>query len=399
MKDKLIIELFNKKCIQFGEFTLKDGSKSPIYIDLKNIISFPYILNSILTLLYEKIQLLEFNRLLGVPYGGLVLSSALCSKYSLPMILVRKETKKYGLKKAIEGVYEPKDICLVLEDTISTGSSALDFINKIKKYELIVNDIIVICDRRKDSKYDFGGRCIHSIFTINDVMNTLYKTKSIDTKTYDTIKTHFSNIKFDTYAPDFKNGNLKHILSNKNNLKTQYCFDANFKDFTKIIELVLFYKYKICILKIYTDIIENLTLDNIGILKKFSVQYNFLIMDGKLFDYNETRFFYQYTGKFKLNEWINLIELSDLHSEKIMNVIDQINKNVKQVSIIYKNHYINNNKLLWTLNKYKNIIGINGSKIDCNILILDTKKTKNKNATITILEKEDYYKYSKFVSI
>ena len=399
MKEKLIIELFNKKCIQFGEFTLKDGSKSPIYIDLKNIISFPYILNSILTLLYEKIQLLEFNRLLGIPYGGLVLSSALCSKYSLPMILVRKETKKYGLKKAIEGEYEPKDICLILEDTISTGSSALDFINKIKKYELIVNDIIVICDRRKDSKYDFGGRGIHSIFTINDIMTTLYKTKSINTKTYDTMKTYFSNIKFETYKPDFKNSNLKYILKKIENKRNHYCFDANFKELTKIIELILFYKSQICILKIYTSIIENLTLENIRLLKKLSIQYNFLIMEGTLFDYNETQFFYQYTGKFKLYEWVHLIELSDLHNEKIINVIDQLNTKGNCVSIIYNNHYINNNKLLWTLNKCKNIIGINHTNIDCNILILDKKKTKNKRANITIMEKDDYYKYSKFVSI
>ena len=43
MKDKLILELYKNKCIEFGNFTLKNGDVSPIYINLKNIISFPYI--------------------------------------------------------------------------------------------------------------------------------------------------------------------------------------------------------------------------------------------------------------------------------------------------------------------------------------------------------------------
>ena len=40
--------------------------------------------------------------------------------------------KKYGLKKSIEGEYNENDKCLIIEDTITTGSSALQFINNIK---------------------------------------------------------------------------------------------------------------------------------------------------------------------------------------------------------------------------------------------------------------------------
>ena len=44
MKETLIRELYKNKCIEFGSFKLKNGDISPIYINLKNIISFPFLL-------------------------------------------------------------------------------------------------------------------------------------------------------------------------------------------------------------------------------------------------------------------------------------------------------------------------------------------------------------------
>ncbi len=96
-------------------------------------------------------------RAIGGPTLGadpLVCAAVLTSKYSywsspLKGFLIRKEPKKHGLFKWIEGpVLEPGTKVVIVEDVITTGGSLLHAIHKAKEVGLDVVHSIVLVDRR-----------------------------------------------------------------------------------------------------------------------------------------------------------------------------------------------------------------------------------------------------------
>src|SRR5438046_2812251 len=125
--DLLVHELYEIGAIQFGSFTLKNGSISPIYIDMRRIISYPKIMKLCAASLWQIIALqsISFDFLCAVPYGAIPIASSLSILHEKPLLMARKQTKDHGTKRAIEGVYKSGDSVVLIEDVITSGSSII----------------------------------------------------------------------------------------------------------------------------------------------------------------------------------------------------------------------------------------------------------------------------------
>lgn len=73
----LFEELYQMECFRTGEFFLKSGQMTPIYIDLRRIMSSPRVLRMAAQAMCDKIvaQNLKFDYVVGVPYAALPLAT------------------------------------------------------------------------------------------------------------------------------------------------------------------------------------------------------------------------------------------------------------------------------------------------------------------------------------
>jgi uridine monophosphate synthetase len=176
--------LLEAGCVKFGEFTLKSGAKSPIYIDLRRLVAFPELLKEAAAAYAEIMQGLEFDQLAALPYAAMPIGTAISLHGGWGMIYPRKEVKGYGTQVKIEGVYDAGQRIVVIDDLVSSGGSKLEGIQKLKTVGLEVEDIVVLIDRQPEGVDFMGehGYKLHSVFTLPQLLDHWEKNGSVDAK-------------------------------------------------------------------------------------------------------------------------------------------------------------------------------------------------------------------------
>ncbi len=175
--------LLEAGCIKFGEFTLKSGLKSPIYIDLRQIISFPKLLEKVASAYLPILKELRFDRIAGLPYAAIPIATAISLQGGYPMIYPRKEIKDYGTKSEIEGEYHRGETVVVIDDLATTGGSKFEAIEKLTAAGLNVEDVVVLIDRQSGANEALkkAGFRLHAVLTISSLLDHWEKTGTVDT--------------------------------------------------------------------------------------------------------------------------------------------------------------------------------------------------------------------------
>ena len=174
--------LLEAGCIKFGEFTLKSGLISPIYIDLRRIITYPALLRQIGEAYLPLIRDLQFDRLAGLPYAAIPIATAVSLAGDYPMIYPRKEVKAYGTKAEIEGDFAPGETALVIDDLATTGGSKFEAIEKLTGAGLLVKDVVVLVDRQSGAReaLEQAGFHMHAVLTISAMLDHWEETGKVD---------------------------------------------------------------------------------------------------------------------------------------------------------------------------------------------------------------------------
>src|SRR5688572_28679577 len=110
---ELAIELKRSDLIKFGEFELTGGRKSPIYYELRDLVSFPYLMDNVADIYSQMLDEASYDRLLGIPEAGKPLAATIAHKRQEPYIYLQPTTKQHGNKKQIQGRYNPGEVIAV----------------------------------------------------------------------------------------------------------------------------------------------------------------------------------------------------------------------------------------------------------------------------------------------
>jgi orotate phosphoribosyltransferase/uridine monophosphate synthetase len=187
-------ELWKLDAIEVGDFTLgRTAVHSPIYINLRRLISNPKALARCARIIREELETLmsmrnphvhPFTLVAGVPFGGLHVATAFSLAVNTPMIYIHPPaTPKSDL---IEGLFVRGQTCLIIDDLITGGGSILQTAATLSEAGLVVRDAVTLIDRQEGGRAALRAAGINlvSILTLEQIANYLMAAGHIEEEWY-----------------------------------------------------------------------------------------------------------------------------------------------------------------------------------------------------------------------
>lgn len=173
--ETLALTLYDIGAVKMGRFTLHSGKVSPIYLDLRLLVSYPQVLQQVAAAYTIRLKGLSFDILAAYPYAALPIGTAIALHSGWPLIYPRKTAKRYGTGKQVEGAWQVGQTAVVIEDLITSGDSILQAIASLKAAGLQVKDAVVLIDRQQGGRETLQaqGYRLHAVLTITQLLSAL----------------------------------------------------------------------------------------------------------------------------------------------------------------------------------------------------------------------------------
>jgi len=320
-KEQFVLELEKIGAIKFGSFTLKSGLTSPFYFDLRDMISYPAILDGIADLLVEKIKGMDFDVITGIPYTALPIASLVAAKMNKPLIYMRKEEKAYGTGNNVIGKFEKGSKCLVIDDLITTGASKIETAEGYEKEGVVVKDFVVVIDRSANGTEELAkqGYDLHSLISLEQIVELLLSKGLITGEKMIEVEEFTASLAKPTKKEKYVNPLTQKLLSKMNEKKSNLVLSLDVttqKEFFKMLDKV---GDEIVMLKTHVDIIDDYDENFVPKLQKYASRHNFLIFEDRKFaDIGNTVRHQFRNGVYKIADWAEYVTVHMVAGELIL---------------------------------------------------------------------------------
>ncbi|MGD1275775.1 MAG: orotate phosphoribosyltransferase [Tepidisphaeraceae bacterium] len=153
-----------------GEFTLRSGRKSNYYLDKYRFETQPEVLAELGKLFAAKVSP-RVDRIAGAELGAVALAAATSLACGKPFVIVRNQKKDYGTATLIEGILNPGETVVIVEDVLTTGGQVLEAAKTLKDAGARIDRIIAVIDRQEGARANIesAGYVFESLFTTADL--------------------------------------------------------------------------------------------------------------------------------------------------------------------------------------------------------------------------------------
>lgn len=174
-----LLDLILEVSFERREVTLASGRKSDFYLDLRQTLMRPEGVRLAGELVLERLRTgTPVSAIGGMAVGAVPLVSAVLAAAArdertqdLLGFFVRKEVKKHGLGRQIEGGFAEGQTVALLEDTTTTGGSTLEAMEIVKRAGGKVARVLCLVDRGEGASEKFAeqGIELEAIFGRKDL--------------------------------------------------------------------------------------------------------------------------------------------------------------------------------------------------------------------------------------
>ncbi len=172
-----LLELLRTKALEIRKVVLSSGRTSDYYVDCKRVTLSPEGAYLTAKLMIERISP-EAGAVGGLTLGAdpIVSSIATLSQVQgrgIPALIVRKEPKKHGTRRFIEGPALPEGTgVVVVDDVVTSGASILRSAERLVAEGFKPVQILAILDREEGGReaIESAGYRLDALFTREDLL-------------------------------------------------------------------------------------------------------------------------------------------------------------------------------------------------------------------------------------
>lgn len=188
--ENIALTLFEIGAVRFGDFTLHSGRPSPIYFDLRLLVSFPDALRQVATAYRPLLEPLSFDLIAATPLSGLPIATAVSLDLNIPLIYPRGKAKAYGTGRVVEGKWSPDQKVVLLDDVITSGDSLIQAAGQLEEVGLLVEETAVLINRQQGGRETLSSRgyTLHAALTVRSLLTILQEKGRISDREKDEVQ-------------------------------------------------------------------------------------------------------------------------------------------------------------------------------------------------------------------